>query len=115
MSGEGEEICKYSQTGFCKYREQCRNKHENELCEDSSKCSKKPCTKRHPKECKGFSVKGHCRFNKSCGYKHSNNHNEMNKAIADLLSKQNSEILSLGKEMDEIKTKMSQITESPLQ
>ena len=53
--------------------------------------------KKTPKRVHGFSVKGHCRFSERCAYKHSNNHNEMNKAISDLLSKLNSEILSVGK------------------
>ena len=44
MAVEDSLICKYNQTGFCKYREGCKNKHVNDECE-KSKCDKKDCEK----------------------------------------------------------------------
>ena len=36
MTVEDTVICKYNQTGFCKYREGCRNKHVNDKWEKVS-------------------------------------------------------------------------------
>ena len=48
MAVEDTLICKYNQTGFCKYREGCKNKHVNDKCE-KSKCDEKDCEKKTPK------------------------------------------------------------------
>ena len=69
MAVEDSLICKYNQTGFCKYRDGCKNKHVNDKCE-KSQCEEKACEKRHPKECKTY-INNKCRFNQGCAYKHS--------------------------------------------
>ena len=42
-----DNICKFFQTGFCKYRKKCKSKHEDKICENSD-CNYKSCFKRHP-------------------------------------------------------------------
>ena len=33
MAGHEDIICKYNQNWFCEYRQNCRNKHDNDICE----------------------------------------------------------------------------------
>ena len=60
-------VCRYFQTGFCKYVEKCR-KHQ-EIC-STKFCKDKLCTKRHPKPCKHFKSFNTCKFGDSCAYRH---------------------------------------------
>ena len=76
-------ICQHNQTGFCKFREKCQNKHENTLCENTEHCGKDSCSKRHPKVCRNFSNNGICRHKEKCAYKHvqSENQTDLNEQI----------------------------------
>ena len=65
-----EVVCKYNQTGFCKFDENCQNRYFNENCENLNDCREYECTKRHPKMCKHFANHGKCRFKDVCAYKH---------------------------------------------
>ena len=58
-------LCKFQNSGYCKYLERCRFKHVTEKCE--TKCDRKTCRKRHQKTCK-FGLK--CRRLETCEYKH---------------------------------------------
>ena len=92
MVGQEEYVCHYNQTGFCRYRDQCKNKHINETCADKD-CSFKQCIKRHPKECRKYKSNSGCRFNRECAYKHDaekdfTNQNEINDAVANVIIKQ---------------------------
>ena len=62
-------ICKYNQTGFCKFRSTCPNFHENEICQVEN-CSPNQCIKRHPKECRYFAEYKYCKF-RACAFAHS--------------------------------------------
>ena len=62
-------LCKYNQTGYCKYKSSCRNHHVNELCL-KSKCDDTTCSLRHPRRCKFFLLFGHCKFKNDCAYLH---------------------------------------------
>ena len=58
--------CKYFNTGYCKYEDQCNYKHSIiigmlKLFQDKS------YQKRHPKACR---FKAHCRRRSSCQYRH---------------------------------------------
>ena len=44
-------ICKYNQSGFCKFGERCNQMHINTVCNKLT-CSKSLCNERHPKVCK---------------------------------------------------------------
>ena len=63
-------VCKYFQSGFCKFQEHCRKQHVKELCE-TDKCTSKVCIKRHPKVCKYFKTQNACKFNELCAYQHT--------------------------------------------
>ena len=63
-------VCKHFQTGYCKFREQCRKQHVTELC-GIDNCKSKACTKRHPKVCKFFTAHNMCRYNEKCAYLHT--------------------------------------------
>ena len=62
-------VCKHFQTGYCKFREHCKKRHEKTVC-PSLHCSVKACTKRHPKSCKFYALNQFCKFGDSCCYKH---------------------------------------------
>ena len=66
-----QQLCLYYKTGFCKYRDHCKNKHVEEICEVSS-CTGDNCSKRHPKMCKFYLSLGQCKFSDSCKYSHDN-------------------------------------------
>ena len=52
----------YHKFVFCKYKENCRNHHHQEHCEDLSACrTKKTCFKRHLKVCRNFSSENGCK------------------------------------------------------
>ena len=65
-----EVICKYNQSGFCKFRENCLRIHNNEVCNNISDCKSENCTKRHPKVCNNFKKHGYCRHKEQCSYQH---------------------------------------------
>ena len=55
MSGGGlNTLCKFNQTGFCKFRQKCSKTHNNTLCENENGCNEEYCSKRHPKLCKNI-------------------------------------------------------------
>jgi len=60
-------LCRFQNTGYCRYQDKCKFKHVTEKCE--GKCNRKTCQKRHQRPCK-FSVK--CKRQKSCEYEHNN-------------------------------------------
>ena len=68
MAAQTLRLC--NKFGFCKYRERCRKRHENYLCEETS-CDIRECRQRHPKLCKYFESHERCKFN-HCKYKHEN-------------------------------------------
>ena len=67
-------VCRHFQTGYCKFREHCKKRHEKVVC-PSVHCSVKTCTKRHPKACKFYAINQFCKFGDSCCYKHSDSGN----------------------------------------
>ena len=62
-------VCKHFQTGYCKFAEKCKRRHEKEICQ-ATHCSSKTCRKRHPKPCKFFTLNQFCKFGNLCCYKH---------------------------------------------
>ena len=68
--GNQTKKCTYYDRGYCQYKEACKNKHPDKVCNDKN-CSQdqEHCDKRHPIPCKfGF----RCKFNKKeiCLYSH---------------------------------------------
>ena len=60
--------CQFFDTGFCKYKEECTNKHPDKVCDDPN-CSEENCDKRHPNPCK-FGLRYRFRKKKVCLYSH---------------------------------------------
>ena len=62
--------CLYNDTGYCKFKEKCRNLHSSGICQKDD-CNKS-CPERHPKACRfsekcKFLEKGICVFNHRYG------------------------------------------------
>ena len=68
-------VCKYFQTGYCKFGVNCRKLHVNEMCLEEQ-WDKRKCNKRQPNVCKYFSTQIACKFGDMCCYKHGNPHNK---------------------------------------
>ena len=66
-----EIVCKFYQTGFCKFQTHCKNVHNHDIC-PSNHCSNNACMLRHPRVCKYFLNFGRCKFGSSCAYLHKN-------------------------------------------
>ena len=64
-----QSVCKFNQTGFCKFGQTCCKMHVNEMC-NTPNCDKHMCFNRHPKMCKYFSQNGHCKRGQICAYSH---------------------------------------------
>ena len=65
----GEEICKFNKFGFCKFRNTCFKKHENQKCEKKN-CKIWNCSLRHPKTCRFFREYKRCKFGEFCKFSH---------------------------------------------
>ena len=61
-----DKLCRYQNSGYCKYKENCTFKHVTEECNEN-KCSRKTCQKRHIKWCR-YGVE--CRRLLTCEFKH---------------------------------------------
>ena len=68
--------CKFYNSGFCKFREQCRERHFSSVCQVPN-CNQ-DCQARHPRLCK---LESYCKFFQKgiCAYKHviSTNDNKL--------------------------------------
>ena len=65
-------LCRYQNSGYCKYKDNCTFKHVTEECNEN-KCSRKTCKKRHLKWCR-YGVE--CRILLTCEFKHKTNSEE---------------------------------------
>ena len=72
---EGQ-ICQYYQTGFCKFRETCRKRHESKICQENHDYKSCGCSLRHPKICRSYKREGTCRFKDDCAYAHKNDQDD---------------------------------------
>ena len=66
---KNQQLCKFQNTGFCKFRDQCHFRHVQNVCA-SKTCARGSCDARHPKNCKHF-LKNKCKFGDHCAYQHS--------------------------------------------
>ena len=59
--------CKFHNSGYCKFQEQCRKRHFSAICQITN--CKQDCQARHPRLCK---MESNCKFFKKgvCAYKH---------------------------------------------
>ena len=79
MEDDHDSICKCNQTGYCKFREHCRKKHDNIICDKRNECTTEKCIKRHPKMCKNYMKNNKCRFNSDCAYSHEDSEDSQTK------------------------------------
>ena len=92
-----ETICKFNQSGFCKFLSHCRKQHVMDIC-PTNQCNIKTCLLRHPKLCKYFFNSGRCKFNGQCAYLHHQTKSTVELEISELESK-----------LEEMKTKIKDI------
>ena len=45
-----QNVCRFYKFGFCKYKDNCRNMHIHDKCDNRS-CEMKNCSLRHPRKC----------------------------------------------------------------
>ena len=64
-----ENTCLHNKFGHCRYRDTCRHRHIQEICENST-CEIHNCEKRHPRECRFWNVYNRCKFGDFCSFKH---------------------------------------------
>ena len=62
-------VCSHRRFGYCKYKENCRYLHIEELCKVQG-CSSASCLSRHPRCCRYFYLFGTCKFRDKCAYSH---------------------------------------------
>ena len=67
-----DKLCRFQNSGYCKYKDKCIFKHVTEECDDR-KCNRKTCQKRHIKLCR---YGNGCRRQLTCEYKHKANSEE---------------------------------------
>ena len=97
-------ICKFNQTGFCKYRDKCRHKHNDKACENKTTCNKENCKLRHPKLCRTFRSTGKCRHNENCAYSHAEIElSGKEKEIDQIVAKHDEEIAMINAELEKMK------------
>ena len=92
-------VCYHNKYGYCKYKEECRKRHVNLICDDPA-CDIRSCESRHPKNCKFYIQYGRCKFD-PCAFLHVENNNN----IQDL-KKENEQIL---KQIENMDTKIKEI------
>ena len=64
-----ENTCLHNKFGHCRYRDTCRHRHIQEICENST-CEIHNCERRHPRECRFWKVYNRCKFGDFCSFKH---------------------------------------------
>ena len=97
-------ICKYNQSGSCKYRDKCKRKHYYENCKNKSDCTSEKCPNRHPKQCKNILRNGKCKYEEKCAYDHDKSSEQkekatFNEAVANILKRHDDEILEMKQEI----------------
>ena len=91
-----ESICKFNQSGFCKYQEQCRKQHVMDIC-PTPMCNNLSCLLRHPKVCKYFLSFRRCKFGDLCAFLHGPD------------KQTDAEISELEQEIQHVKAKISEV------
>ena len=64
--------CKFFNSGYCKYKLECKFSHPKEVCKvylEEGKCNQKQCKNRHPKVCKWLKRESGCK-RADCDYLH---------------------------------------------
>ena len=101
-------ICKYNNSGFCKFEDHCKYIHIMTNC-TKMQCKTKGCPNRHPKPCR---YKERCKRIRTCKFKHFETNNEkmkkeeketLIKELREEITKQNENIKEKEKIIKELK------------
>ena len=92
-----ETICKFNQSGFCKFLTHCRKHHIMDTCQNTQ-CINSTCLLRHPRMCKYYLNFGRCKFGTTCAYLHESGNKVEDHQISELKS-----------ELEKIKTKIKNV------
>ena len=104
------DVCKYNQTGFCKYRQQCKRQHIPDIC-TTFPCTNNMCYLRHPRICKYYSEFGSCQFGDGCLYLHRSRFLTLENDMSILKS----EIQELKRKNTELENLMNKLNREELQ
>ena len=109
-----ETICKFNQSGFCKYQSHCRKQHFMEIC-TNTQCSMVTCLYRHPRPCRYFNNSGRCKFEESCAYLHKKDDDlsDFRKDQEKEIEKLRNEVEELTKQVLELRIILKKISNSP--
>ena len=88
-------ICLYHKYGFCKYKETCRHRHIDVVC-DKHDCDHQSCSNRHPRRCRYFQQFGKCKFGTYCAFLHIPLHDDR-KDLENEVNSMKAQICSLEK------------------
>ena len=80
----GKEVCRYNQSGYCKFKKHCFRKHIDTLCEND-RCSNSDCKLRHPRNCRYYFRYKYCKFGQYCKFSHKEEKNEQSDKEIDIL------------------------------
>ena len=102
-------ICKFNQTGYCRYQSHCRKQHVMELCSNLECAMDSSCVKRHPRVCKYFSIFARCKFDDNCAYLHKNETKSLEKEIFKQKEKVEKEMKELKDEIEELQKQITEL------
>ena len=103
-----ETICKYNQSGFCRYGSHCRKQHNMDICMHTQ-WTMETCVKTHPRMCKYFTNFGKCKFSDSCAYIHINKTQALNDKIVKQKVDLENEIKQLRAEIEDLAIQVSDL------
>ena len=111
-----ETICKFNQSGFCKYQSNCRKQHIMEIC-TNTQCNMVNCVYRHPRVCRYFTNIGRCKFDESCAYLHKSDliTSEFRREHEEEIQKLRQEVGDLQKQVNELRNYLDQFENIPNQ
>ena len=69
INGSDKIVCKYFDNGYCRFGNDCKFWHSEEVTCSKSRCENVKCLKRHPKPCSYFRRRK-CKFAERCKFKH---------------------------------------------
>ena len=85
-----QNVCSFNKYGYCKFRNNCRKMHVDEICENQA-CEITNCKLRHPRPCRYFRDFRRCKFS-NCKFKHVQQ--EIYNTTVEKIKKENENILA---------------------
>ena len=111
-----ENICKFNQSGFCKFQSHCRKQHIMDICKNIE-CGMVTCIHRHPRVCRYFINFGRCKFNESCAFLHKSDDkvSELRREQEKEVEKLRQEVKELQMQVNDLRNIVNQLMNSPNQ